>query len=415
MAYSELIKNFDRIRDYMREFYVFGFKNRDEFDKKSARSYDNERRRVESWLGDYMRFRQTSKGKTVFLSVDSRVTRHNPLFAAWKTKSFTDGDITLHFLLFDVLYDPSVCLTLPQIMYAVDHRLSVFDNPITFDESTVRKKLKEYVGEGLISAVRQGRATLYNRTGTITPDIPDVLDFFSEVAPCGVVGSFLLDKSAPHEGVFCFKHHYITGTLDSGILLSLFDAMHQKREITVTISKKKDESLSTCTLVPLKILISAQNGRQHLMAYVPGYKSHINSFRVDRIVSVEPGEIRNDFELLREELDKTMSYMWGVSTHNRAKEEKQHVEFTVRYRTDEVFIHNRLDREKRCGTVERLDEHTSRFSADVYDAAELIPWIRTFICRISSVSFSDSVLQRKFLDDLDEMYRMYGLEGGEQV
>lgn len=46
MAYSELIKNFDRIRDYMRQFYVYGFKSRTEYDKKSARSYDNERRRT---------------------------------------------------------------------------------------------------------------------------------------------------------------------------------------------------------------------------------------------------------------------------------------------------------------------------------------------------------------------------------
>ena len=28
MAYSERIKNFDRIRDYMRQFYVYGFKSR---------------------------------------------------------------------------------------------------------------------------------------------------------------------------------------------------------------------------------------------------------------------------------------------------------------------------------------------------------------------------------------------------
>ena len=26
MAYSELIKNFNKIRDYMRDFYVYGFK-----------------------------------------------------------------------------------------------------------------------------------------------------------------------------------------------------------------------------------------------------------------------------------------------------------------------------------------------------------------------------------------------------
>ena len=413
MAYSELIKNFDRIRDYMREFYVYGFKSREGFDKKSARSYDNERRRVESWLGDYMRFRLTPKGKTVFLSVDSRVTRRNPLYAAWKTKSFTDGDITLHFLLFDILHDPAVALTLPQITDEIDRRLSVFAEPFTFDESTVRKKLKEYIGEGLVIAEKQGRSLSYRCAEAGMPESTDVLDFFSEVAPCGVIGSFLLDKEDPHDGIFGFKHHYITGTLDSGVLLSLFDAMHEKREITITSVKKKDGTLSVCRLVPLKVLVSVQNGRQHLLGYVPGYRTRISSFRVDRIVSVEMGEPRDDFDALREELKGMAPHLWGVSTHNRSGEKPEHVEFTVRYDDDESFIHQRLEREKRCGTVERLDAHTSRFSADVYDAAEMIPWMRTFICRITSVSFSDPEMRQRFLDDIKEMYRMYGLEGGE--
>ena len=91
MPYSELIKNFNRIREYMREFYVYGFKSREEYTKMSARSYDDERRRMESWLGEYMRFRHTSEGKNVFISIDTRVSRHNPLYNAWKAKSFTDG------------------------------------------------------------------------------------------------------------------------------------------------------------------------------------------------------------------------------------------------------------------------------------------------------------------------------------
>ena len=66
MAYSELIKSFEKIRDYMREFYVYGFKSREGYDAKSARSYDNERRRIESWLGEYMEFRQDANGKAVF-------------------------------------------------------------------------------------------------------------------------------------------------------------------------------------------------------------------------------------------------------------------------------------------------------------------------------------------------------------
>lgn len=66
MAYSELIKNFEKVRAYMREFYVYGFKSRTEYDAKSARSYDDERRRIESWLGDICIFRRPPRGKASF-------------------------------------------------------------------------------------------------------------------------------------------------------------------------------------------------------------------------------------------------------------------------------------------------------------------------------------------------------------
>ena len=81
MAYTELIKNFEKIRAYMREFYVYGFKSRSEYNAKSARSYDDERRRLESWLGDHMRFTQTADGKkSVLQGVESQKLyrrRHN--------------------------------------------------------------------------------------------------------------------------------------------------------------------------------------------------------------------------------------------------------------------------------------------------------------------------------------------------
>lgn len=75
MAYSELIKNFAKIREYMSQFYVYGFKSRNEYTAKSLRSYDNERRRIESWLGNYMSFHQDSGGRNTFIAVDSRKFR----------------------------------------------------------------------------------------------------------------------------------------------------------------------------------------------------------------------------------------------------------------------------------------------------------------------------------------------------
>ncbi len=410
MAYKELIKNFEHIRDYMREFYVYGFKSRDEFDRKSSRSYDDERRRIESWLGDYMGFRQTPEGKNIFIAIDSRVSCHNPLYKAWKAKSFTDGDITLHFILFDILSSPEEVYSLNEITEKIDEYLSVFQEPKTFDESTIRKKLKEYVSEGLVCSEKQGKIVLYRRAEMSELHCESTLDFFSEAAPCGVIGSFLLDRLEAHEDSFAFKHHYITDSLDSGILCSLFDVMHQKRDASLTVLNRNKERTSEVNAIPLRILISVQSGRQYLMAYCPEYR-RITSFRLDNILSVRKGEPCVRFDELRSMLDSMQKHMWGVSTQGSSSR-MEHVEFTVRYGEGEGHIHRRLEREKRCGCVERLDSCTSRFTADVYDTSELIPWIRTFICRIIYINFSNKVLERQFKEDIEDMYRLYGLDGG---
>lgn len=412
MAYSELIKSFRRIREYMREFYVYGFKSRDEYTGKSARSYDDERRRLESWLGDYMQFRQTPEGKNVFLSIDSRAARHNPLYAAWKAKSFTDGDITLHFILFDILHSPDISLPLSEITDAVDGYLLSFDEPRLFDSSTVRKKLNEYVSLGIVVSEKRGRTMYYRRADDAGPCGTDALDFFSEAAPCGVIGSYLLDREEAHDGHFSFKHHYITSAMDSEIVCSLLDAISGKRSLTLETINRSRDIISESHVVPLRLMISVQSGRQYLMAYTPRF-DRISPFRTDNIVSVRPDKVSERFDELRKRLDDMNAHMWGVSTKSSSGEPMEHVEFTVRCEADETHIHSRLEREKRCGRVERLDNNTSRFSADVFDAAELVPWIRTFICRITDLSFSNKELQDRFENDLREMYALYGLEGGE--
>lgn len=413
MPYNELIKNFDRIRDYMREFYVYGFKGREEYDKKSARSYDDERRRIESWLGDYMRFHQSAEGKRVFLSIDSRSSRHNPLYRAWKAKSFTDGDITLHFILFDILHDPEQKYSLNEITKQIDTYLSVFEDPKTFDISTVRKKLKEYTEEGLVKAEKSGRTVLYSRTESEDFGSSDILNFFSEVAPCGVIGSFLLDKLPPFrkKDYFAFKHHYITSALDSEILCQLFDAIQKRRCVTLEVISRKTGRIREPHVIPLQIMISVQNGRQYLMAYFPGRK-RITSIRIDAILSVKEEEVAERFGELRVKLNDMHAHMWGVSCQSSSGRRMEQVEFTVRYEGGESYIHRRLLRERRCGHVEQIDEHTSRFTAEVYDITEMIPWIRTFIGRITELHFSNKELERQFWKDMEAMYRIYGIDGG---
>ena len=105
--------------------------------------------------------------------------------------------------------------------------------------------------------------------------------------------------------------------------------------------------------------------------------------------------------------------MWGVNCNFNTRK-LEHVEFTVFVRDDEQHIVERLEREKRCGTVVKKDETHYRFYADVFDTSEVIPWIRTFICRITKLNFSDRLIEEQFKNDIRDMYALYGLDGGDE-
>ena len=277
-----------------------------------------------------------------------------------------------------------------------------------FDESTVRKKLKEYIELGLVKGVKQGRQIAYSRTGTANlSSWYDAINYFSEAGLCGVIGSFLLDQTGFESKACSFKHHYITHALESEVLCQLLHGISQKRSITITNVTNKSDHINSWDLVPLQIFVSVQNGRRYLMGYSLKYR-RINSYRLDYITGVKIGEISEDFNQLREKLAAMQKYMWGISCNRRSTLE--HVEFTISIDTGEEHILQRLEREKRCGTVQRIDQNTCRFIAEVYDTSEMIPWIRTFICRITSLNFSNRTIENQFKQDILDMYALYQIE-----
>ena len=98
-------------------------------------------------------------------------------------------------------------------------------------------------------------------------------------------------------------------------------------------------------------------------------------------------------------------HIWGAGLLKTDRLEK--ISFTVEAAADEQFIVQRLEREKCCGTVQQLDAEHYRFSAAVYDARELLPWIRTFIGRITDFNCSNKEVQRIFFDDIEQTAAFY--------
>ncbi len=407
MAYSELIKDFGRIRDYMRQFYVYGFKRREDYDLRSARSYDNERRRMESWLGAYMGFHRDAGGKNVFISVDSRSIPANPLYHALKAKSFTDGDIAFHFCVLDLLAEGEG-RSIREIADGIaDNYLSHFENAGGVDESTLRKKLKEYVSLGVLKAEKRGRELVFSRNER-NVDLrawADALAFFSEEHALGILGSQLLDKLDSAPDLFRFKHHYMLQALDSPVLCRILQAISGRRRLELEVHTSRGKAAHA--LFPMKIYISSQSGRQYLLGYHYGLE-RMFVLRMDGIDAVRAGEIESEAEKYAGLCREFAAHLWGVSAGMR--DQLEHIEMTLRVEDGEGFIVDRLHREKRCGSVEQVGEHSWRFAADVHDAVELLPWIRTFTGRIESLECSNPRVKETFRSDLEAMLALYGGE-----
>ena len=438
MAYSELIKNFNGIRDYIRSFYVYGFYHRNDYRQKSARSYDNERRRVESWFGDYMTFGQDNEGRRFYISVDSRAIQENPLYRAFRTKSFTDKDIMLHFHILDILtpnHEYSVNDILDELSERLEEKLP--------EESTIRKKLAEYVKIGLLTRKKNGKENFYrlSENNINLESWTSALAFFSEIAPLGIIGSFI---NSERQGIFYFKHHYILNALDSEILCDLFMAINEKR-IVKLITKKLNVKV-----LPLKIYVGTQTGRQYLLAWSLEI-TRFYFYRLDLIENVEihekfteipefqrfmlsniiknheafteiltQAEIPEDHkfllnnntenqeaftEILEQKISEFTSHVWGVS--GGINNELTSINFTVYVDDGEEHIIQRLEREKRCGTIEKVDANHWRFSAEVFDALEMLPFLRTFIGRITDLQCSDERVIERFNQDVKALCEMY--------
>lgn len=414
MAYSELIKNLDTLRTYIRSFYIYGFKSRDKFTGKSMRTYDDEKRRLENYLDGYMTFRPDENGKVNFVSIDSRHTPHNPLYKLFKAKSFTAMDISLHFMVMDILVGGEK-KSLNQILDEINSvYLDVFSSEVVPEESTLRKKLKEYEELGLIKSEKDGKTMLYCRSPlSDLSGLEDVLNFFSETDPCGVIGNFLFDKlpkEAQQEGeIFQYKHHYITSTIESDFVEQVFQAIREHRYLTIEQKRSEDDRTFPNEVIPLMIYQSTQGGRMYLMAYRPRGKYFL-ALRFDYIVGMETGGVYEGFEQKRAEFEELRNHIWGVALKQNKKHNDTttvHVTFRITFSEEEKFIYQRLLREKRSGTVTLLDDNNAQFDVDVYDPQEIIPWLRTFICRITFFDCTDKYIVRRFYGDIRKMNRMY--------
>ncbi len=402
--FSELIKKFDKIRDYMRDFYVYGFKSRTDFNKKSARTYDNEKRRIESYMGKYMKWDYSGGSKTSFISVDCANIPVNPLYAAWKSKSFTANDIMLHFYILDALQNGAMPVeTLTDLISQNSER--------TFDVQTVRNKCNEYIKLGLLAKEKQGKAFLYSQvppTFPITEELLDAVKFYQGIAPFGEIGSYIMDRENQDNDLFAFKHHYIAHTLEDGILMDLLKAIRTNRCIIFQNQSERTGKTITIRALPLKIFISAQTGRRFACMY--SFKNRrFTSFRLDYIKIIALDEEIPYAEELKEKLEHNLNKVWGVGFGGVRRSEILCMKLRINEKYENYII-DRIKREGQGGELLKIDADTFLFTKEIYDTTDMSPWIKTFTGRIIRLEGSNQMVINRFYNDMKRMAEMYGIK-----
>lgn len=410
--FKELIKSFSKSREYVRDFFVYGFKTRDEFAGWSSRTYDNERRRLESWLPGFVRQEYHGKEKNIYLSIDSNLLDTNPLYRVWKTKSFTDNDIMLHFYVLDYLerFGAQTAETVTDGILA--------EYGAMFDSQMVRRKCNQYAEEGILEKEKRGKEVFYRPGPPFgdllhqNPGLANALKLYQLISPLGILGNTLMENGSTEtpslkNDLFRVKHNFFVYTLEDEILLALLFAMHEEKSISFQMKSTKSDSLREMEGVPLKIFISTRTGRRFLILYLVDRK-RFSSVRLDSIKAVKVQESYPGYSEIRKKLVQNKALSWGVSFQNEGAAHLERVKLTLRIREDsEAFILNRLEREGKGGTIRRIAPDTFTYEIKVFDANEMLPWIRTFTGRILDIESDCEKLKAIFERDFSAMYHMY--------
>ena len=425
------IKKLNRCRQILREFCVRGIP-REQIMQETKSAYAQFRQVIDNVLEESLCKQGYKKVKRQFLAMDGRDFNENPLALFIKTKEFDDSELALHF---DLLFILSSHDFMPQ---------PTIINKSCCNPKIVRKVLKEYTNLGILEHrhVKNWDEYRLPESDIDISKYADILSFFSESNPFGIVGHYLKDRYRRKFNVFPkshfrFSHRYLHHILDADLLETVFATIKSHSPVRVKLAhwvkahefkniipnnfflvNNKGHQVSQGTpsqvwlatdVIPLKIYSSVHSGQRYIMGFYLESRefAQIRIDRIDELTPLSPSLEESDYARLQQQFRSFSEHLWGVSKSNAPQ--TVHVEMEILDNCPDSPVLTRLENEKRCGTVERISPNSARFSVDVYDGRELFPWLSTFIGNIMRMSFSDPSLTAAWEQRMNDMNDIYNI------
>lgn len=190
--------------------------------------------------------------------------------------------------------------------------------------------------------------------------------------------------------LFFYKNHRLQNVIDDDITWAVLDAIHNTNVIQYKYRTKLG-SLKKYTVLPIKLVIDYQYGRQYFFCYDYTYKS----FNMQRLSSVSDISVTKKikqpqkFEFTENKVakdtdihqiynhvySKHFDYVWNIAMEKNTSDVLIHFHFPEESYSKQL---SRLKSTRHHGTLTELGNGRVDFSVTVQSELELVPWIRGY-------------------------------------
>ncbi|MGN1032900.1 MAG: helix-turn-helix transcriptional regulator [Intestinibacter sp.] len=420
-----LIREYERIRHILRDFYIFGcFTKADYINKRGVgeSKYDKEQKKINAYLPDGFIHKKTKNRNVIqFCKYNMFKDRENYIANTFRCKTFTDKDITSYFYILQFLNggQPLGASELSEKLNNIK-----YGEVNNYDRKTIRPKLGELLTAGYITSDGHPTRPKYSLKEDILKDFTNqeiedmciMLELVKNKEMLQAPFLFLQKKLELYlyynreienvdKDLFLHKHSHLFNVLDNEIVIEILRAIEQKSYIEVTLISGKQDKVFT--VIPVKIIHDMIYGRQYLF----GFSEFFDDFAVNRIDRIKKIEIKEKVEddKLSEILEKSSveEKLWCTSSLSNKEDTLVKIEFKFD-EEEEYYILNRIKREGQNGKVTRLEQGRYLFEIEVKDPQEMIPWIRSFGERAKIIESGDFEIEERIVSDWRELLDKYG-------
>ena len=404
--YNLFYKDFDSVREIVRSAFLYGGYSKADYCALtgiSPRKYEDCTRFMREVFGDSYAYVNEGKEKYARLNYKAFETATNPLAHAAAFRGFTCNDLNCYFHALDLLTDKPDGMTVEQLLDAF------CDRGMVCDRGTVRNGLEAMVGEGYLTKEQSGRQAFYKTTNDLSKqlsvaELEELADYLSLAKDIGRyrLPLYSLARKLPDSD---FGEHikiggyYPAQVLDEEVRFTFETAVVEKRAVNFNYLNAKKETIQIESAVPVKLL-DGDYGRQYAFCFLDFGRPCV-VFRLDRI---------SNLRLTDASLEATFDESFLDSVWCVAIPQHQEVHcITIDFDFDgDTSLARRLERNKKFGTVAKLESGQHRYTINIKEYTEMIPFLRTFYSYIVSMNNED--LKRKIADDLMRLGGAYGLD-----